>query len=170
MIVPLHAGGGALCQTSRMADFARTSRIVELDELDPSLLGAIRATLARHELDIVLLDVVKVCRTESTPVKRRRWLLGPRRHAHTTAIVLTPTWLVWATDASGSPVVSMCRLTDGNVRRFSSTASDDVGLEVTGYPDPAASQRVTAFVPIDASRAGAEFSQLVLDTAAAAGG
>ena len=74
---------GALCQTSRMADFSRTSRIVELDELDQSLLDAIQATLARHELDIVLLDVMKVCRTESTPLKRR-WVLGPRRRAHTT--------------------------------------------------------------------------------------
>ena len=83
--------------------------------------------------------------------------------------MLTPTWLVWATDASGEPVVAMCRLTDGEVRRFSSPASDDSGLEVTGFLDPAASQRGTAFVPIDTSRAGVDFGQLVLDTARAAG-
>ena len=151
-----------------MSELARTSRIVELDELDPALPGAIRATLAGHELDIVLLDVVKVCRTESAP-RKRRWLLGARGHSHTTAIVLTPTWLVWATDASGAPVVSMCRLTDADVRRSASPPGDEVGLEATGYPDPAAAQRVTAFVPIDASPDGAEFSRLVLETAAGPG-
>jgi len=151
-----------------MADFSRTSRIVELEELDRPLLDAIRATLSRNELDIVLLDVLKVCRTESTPLKRR-WLVGPRRRPHTTGIVLTPTWLVWATDASGAPVVSMCRLTDASVRRFSAQGSDETGLEVTGFLDPSASQRGTAFVPVDASRAGADFAQLVLDTAGASG-
>ena len=157
-----------LCQTSVMADFSRVSRIVGLDELDPSLLDAIRATLSRHELDIVLLDVVGACQTESTP-RKRRWLLGPRRRAHTTVIVLTPTWLVWATDASGDPVVAMCRITDGEVRRFSSPGSDDTGLEVTCFLAPTATERATAFIPVDASRAGTEFAQLVLDTASGAG-
>jgi hypothetical protein len=151
-----------------MAEFSRTSRVVELDELDRSLLDAIRATLARNELDIVLLDVLKVCTTESTPLKRR-WLLGPRRRPHTTAVVLTPTWLVWATDVSGAPVVSMCRLTDATVRRFSAPGTDDTGLEVTGFLDPTASQRGTAFVAIDTSRAGAEFAQLVVATAKSSG-
>jgi hypothetical protein len=151
-----------------MADFSRSSRIVELDELDRSLVDAIRALLARHELDIVLLDVLMVCRTESTP-RRRRWLLGPRRRPHTTGIVLTPTWLLWATDASGTPVASMCRLTDGDVRTLSAPGSDDTGLEVTGFLDPTASQRATAYVAVDASRGGQEFSRAVVETAAAAG-
>jgi hypothetical protein len=151
-----------------MAEFSRTSRIVELNELDGSLLDAITATLARNELEIVLLDVLKVCTTESTPLKRR-WLIGPRRRPHTTAVVLTPTWLVWATDASGTPVVSMCRLTDATVRRFAATSSDDTGLEVTGFLDLSASQRGTAFVTVDSSRAGADFAQLVLDTARSSG-
>jgi hypothetical protein len=157
-----------LCQTSTVADFARVSRIVGVEELEPSLLNAVRATLARHELDIVLLDVVSACQTESTP-RKRRWLVGPRRRAHTTAIVLTSTWLVWATDASGQAVVSMCRITDGEVRRFSSPGSDDTGLEVTCFLEPTATQRGTAFIPVDGSRAGIEFAQLVLDTASAAG-
>ena len=69
--------GGPLCQTAAMADFTRTSRTIALHELDQPLLDAIRAALKRSELDIVLLDVVGVCRTESTPTKRR-WIIGPR--------------------------------------------------------------------------------------------
>jgi hypothetical protein len=152
-----------------MADHARSSRTVAVDQLDAPLLAAIKALLQRHQLDIVLLDPLGACLTESTPVKRHR-LFGRRQRPYTTAIVLTPTWLVWATDASGQPVASMCRLTDAEVRRFSSELADDVGLEVTGFLDPTAAQRATAFVPVDTSRAGNEFAQLVIDTAAAARG
>ena len=151
-----------------MADFSRSSRLVELNQLDAPLLDAIKAALDRNELGIVLLDVLKVCRTESVPLKRK--LFGRKRRPHTTGIVLTPTWLIWATDASGSPIVSMCRLTDAEIRTFSSPSSDDSGLDVTGFLDPTASQRATAFVPVDRGRAGNEFSKLVLDTAAAARG
>ena len=152
-----------------MADFTRSSRIVELNQLDPPLLDAIKAALDRNELGIVLLDVLRVCRTESTPIRRRRFF-GPKTRPHTTAIVLTPTWLVWANDASGSPIVSMCRLTDAEVRMFSSPSSDDSGLDVTGFLDPTSSQRATAFVPLDRGLAGTEFSNLVLATAASARG
>ena len=151
-----------------MADFTRTSRIVGVNELDPPLLAAIKSTLDRHEIGIVLLDVLKACRTESVPTKGRRWVVGPKRRAHTTAIVLTPTWLVWATDAGDSPIVSLCRLTDAEVRRFAAPGSDDTGLEVTGFLDPSASQRATAFVPLDGGLAGNEFATLVLATAAEA--
>lgn len=153
-----------------MADFTRTSRIVGVNELDPPLLGAIKAALDRNELGIVLLDVVKACRTESVPTKRRSWLFGPKRRPHTTVVVLTPTWLVWATDASGTPSASLCRLTDADVRRHAAPGSDDTGLDVTGLLDPTASQRSTAFVPLDMGVGGNEFARLAIETAAAARG
>ena len=151
-----------------MADYSRSTRTVAIDQLDAPLLDAIKALLHRHELDIVLLDAIGAAVTESTPTKKR-WF-GRRRRPYTTGIVLTPTWLLWASDASGTPVASMCRLTDADVRRFRSDLADDVGIEVTGFLDPSASTRSTAFVPVDAGRAGNEFAQLVLDTASSARG
>jgi len=154
-----------------MSDYQRTTRACAPAQLKPELLRAIRAYAAQHALGSVETDSTLCVETHSE--KKKKGLLaalggGDPDPFHDTALLLTPTWLIWARSGPKSgTVVSAARLREAQVRAFESKLIPDTGLEVqtavAGVAEP-----VVAFIPLGPESAAAVTEQVRAAVARAA--
>jgi hypothetical protein len=134
-----------------MSDYTRATRECAPAQLQPELLSAIRAYAQQHDLGDVEGAALLCCETRSE--KKKKGLFGglgggdPDPY-HTSALIVTPAWIVWA---RGGPkrgvVVASARLREARLSAFDSKLIPDSGLEVQS-PQPGTPEPVSAFVPL----------------------
>jgi hypothetical protein len=147
-----------------LGDYMRSTRECAFGQLRPELVQAIRDYLQKHELGTIEADILICCETMSEKTKKgffRALVSGGSDPIHYTGMLVTPSWLIWATcEAKSGVVVMAARLEDIQVTDFASHLINDTGLEVLGFLSGFA-ERVSAFIGLGPEPAAQQFRATV---------
>lgn len=118
-----------------MGDYARTTRECTLASLHPTLATSLRAHVQKYELGDGETAVLICCETVST--RSKKGLFGRKTEVVHTAVLVTPTYLIWATAKDNeTPGVLSARLRDVQVQDYERSELyklvPDSGLNITG--------------------------------------
>lgn len=138
-----------------MGDTIRTTRACTLASLSPSLVDALTRRMTPDDLTIVMC-----CETVSTTVTSG--MFRRRRVTRTTAMIVTPKRLIWATAGpDGAPVVRSVPLRDIEVHDYERSdefrLNPDSGIIVDGLPTDVPGRTGSAFIGIGPEAAGGHF-------------
>lgn len=146
-----------------MSDWKRTTREVSFEALMPEMVIIIEKHIEQYNLGPILSDRLMCVQTESE--KTKKGLFGGAETVYTGAVV-TPRWLVWATNGTKmTTVVFSAQLSDLVVQDYAETQFakmiPDSGINVTGkFTD--ISENISAFLGLDDGPAGIEFKETVI--------
>jgi hypothetical protein len=150
-----------------MPDWKRTTKEVPFESLPPGMVAAIRQHIEQYNLGPILSEALMCVQTDSEKLKKS--LFGKAETVRTAAIV-TPRWLVWATDGAKTGVAVLSgQLIHLTVRDYAQTPFakmvPDSGIEVGGLPTDTP-ESVSAFIGLENGRAGQRFKEVVIKAAA----
>ncbi|HUM69231.1 MAG TPA: hypothetical protein PLK31_10340 [Chloroflexota bacterium] len=125
-----------------MSDYLRTTRESTVEARHPVLAAGIRAHIEKYELGYVAASALACC--ETTATRQKKGLFGRKTEVVLTAVLVTPTWLIWAAGKENEPPgVLSARLCDIQVQDYEKTPFyqriPDSGLNITGLYTGAAS-------------------------------
>ncbi|MBZ0318837.1 MAG: hypothetical protein K8L91_20645 [Anaerolineae bacterium] len=135
-------------------EYQRSTKECRFGELRPELVAAIRAYLEKHldkdELGGVESSIVLCAETTSEHLKKgfMAKLTGGGDKIRRTAMVLTPSLLIWSTtDEKHGPATLAVRLEEAEITDFKSPLAqiEDDGLQVVGF-SLGATERMSAFI------------------------
>lgn len=138
-----------------MGDTIRTTRACTLASLSPSLVDALTRRMTPDDLTIVMC-----CETVSTTVTSG--MFRRRKVTRTTAMIVTPKRLIWATAGpDGAPVARSVPLRDIEVHDYERSdefrLNPDSGITVDGLPTDVPGRTGSAFIGIGPEAAGGHF-------------
>lgn len=146
-----------------MSDWKRTTREVSFEALMPEMVIIIEKHIEQYNLGPILSDRLMCVQTESE--KTKKGLFSGAETAYTGAVV-TPRWLVWATNGTKmTTVVFSAQLGDLVVQDYAETQFakmiPDSGINVTGkFTD--ISENISAFLGLDDGPVGNKFKETVI--------
>ncbi len=147
-----------------MSEYTRTTRECSVDQLHPEIIRALRTYFQQHALGNVETETQLCCEI----VSRKKWTGTmaawlsdkPDKTIHT-AIVLTPTWLIWVHhgDTSGTRL-NAADLHKIGARYFTPLFTRDAGLEIIGYIGDS-NARVRGYIGMGTDPAAEKFCEEV---------
>lgn len=152
-----------------MREYQRSTKECTFGALRPELVASIRAYIEKRALGGVENEVVLCAETTSEHLKKGLMakLAGGGDKIRHTAIVLTPSWLIWAnTDEKHGPVTLAVRLKDAEITDFKSPLPqiEDDGLEIVGFM-VGATERASAFIGLGPEPAAQKVRETIKATA-----
>ena len=149
-----------------MPDWTRKTLEIHVEHLPPEIGSAINQYIERHNLGPILSDVLMCVQTDSS--KMKKGLFGGAETVQVGA-VLTPRWLVWATQGTKlQAAVLSAQLANITVQDYAQTPFakmiPDSGIEVSGlFTD--SNENTSAFIGLDESPAANKFRELIIRAA-----
>jgi len=149
--------------------FERSSRECDLIHMTPELADAIKAWAEKEERTELLAQAIAGCETASTVLKRGFMSrVGKMPKEQLCGMLLTPTWLIWATKADdNAPFAVGVRLADAEIKDYLkdpdyALAADD-GVRVFGFIGHAP-ERGSVFLGLGEDVYGRAFKEKLLAT------
>jgi len=145
-----------------MSDYHRVTRECALNGMQPALVTAVRDYIEKHHLADVETAVLFCGETISTREKKK--LFGKKVEETFTGIILTPRWLIWATQQDNNPpAVLAAQLRTIQVEDYEQSAMhklvQDSGINVSGLPTTHGVG--TAFIGLGTESAARKFREIL---------
>jgi len=146
-----------------VSDWKRTSKEIQLEDLRTEMVEAIQKHIEQYNLGSILSEALMCVQTDSEKLKKP--FFGNAEIAYT-GIVLTPQWLIWATNGTkAKTAVLSAQLCDVVVQDYSQTQFakmiPDSGIEVSGKFTEI-SENISAFIGLEDNVAGRKFKEMVI--------
>ena len=146
-----------------MSDWKRKTEEVPFESLPPEMIAAINKHIEQYNLGAILSDAIMSIQTNSEKAKKG---LFDSEETVRVGAVITPRWLVWATNGTKTEMtVLSARLNDVVVQDYSQTEFakmiPDSGINVSGKLTNV-SENSTAFIGLDESETGDKFRETVI--------
>jgi hypothetical protein len=148
-----------------MADYNRTSRECNFEQLGPEIIAAINSHLEKYELGPILNDALMCIEVKSDKIKKGLFA-GPGPKLTEVVLLLTPHWLVQTIKIENQPIITRsARLEDITVSDYEKSPFyarlPDHGVEVSGrFTDT--NENSTSFVGLGMDAAGTKFKEMFI--------
>jgi hypothetical protein len=150
-----------------MREYKRTTHECSFNEFLPKIIAAIRTYAKENEFGETETNVLICAETSSEKIKQgffSKFFGG--NFAVKTCVVITPERILWATlDNKNETAVLAARLSEVEIKDFSSNLIEDTGLEIFGFIGEFA-ERLTVFIGLGEEEVAQKLRRVLKEAAA----
>jgi hypothetical protein len=149
-----------------MREYKRTTHECSFNEFPPEIIAGIRKYAEKNELGETEAKVLMCAETSSEKIKQgffSKFFGG--NFAVKTCVVITPERILWATlNNKNETAVLAARLSEVEIKDFSSNLIEDTGLEIFGFVGGFA-ERMTVFIGLGEEEAAQKLRRVLKEAA-----